>query len=1220
MTRRLALLLSLPLLLAAVLPCWADAFSDHYREALDDLWAKRAGPSAIVSLYEADDLLDVVDSSLPFEEALRRVAQAPDADPEVRAHALARLALLLRDRGEVAEAAALEGPLGYVSRWRVVGPFDDESKVGFEAEYPPEKDGAFQGSYEGKGHSVAWKDVPVAVERGVVPLDQLLDPGDKVAGYAASFVWVAKDTACVLRGGYNEAYKVWVDGEEAGERKSYNGRAFDQYADACTLRKGWNVILVKVCNQDAGWNFSLRITDAEGRGLTDFKAASDPKGLGEPLPRILAKDGRPPAGFRAGDPELTLAQRAEKGEAKALEEYGLYLSYLRCYDRSDDKPIQMLRRAATSGAKDPWAWVALGDVENDHNRRREAYEMALTASPGFSPALERLARHYLNRGQPFPAMDFVRRGLAGDPESPLLQALQASIEMGYASDGLAARRLASLYTAHPQCTAVARTYQEALRALGRREEAAEVQSRLWARTQSDPDAWMGVLSEFVSTGRPVQALDLLAKMRARFPLERGVPFRWASYLLSQNRAGDAVKVLDPCLAWCGDWPEMRKLYGDLLEASGKPEEALAQYQQALILKPQMEEVKRKVAFLKPEEEGFETAYRIDLKDLPQDLGPFSGQQAVFLVDNTAVKVEPNGLSSRYVQKVIQVVKSAAAQQLQSWPITFDPDQEEVRVLDASILKPDGRRVHADTMVTDAVSDPQYRLYYRNRNLVLLFSSLAEGDRIWIEYKVSGVGEQNQYGQYFGDLVPFAGSVPILMKQYTLVLPESFPLHMDSRRLDVEPMVVTQKGRRIYRWVVRDVDRLAQEPQMPGFTEVGPYLHISTFQDWDALGKWYARFIADQWELTPDVKAKVAQLTAGLATQEEKARAIHRWVVQQTHYVGLEFGVHGYRPYKARQIFERRFGDCKDKALLMTAMMREAGVEASMVLVRTRDNGEIDPQPASLAIFNHAICYLPGLKLFLDGTAEYSGLRELPYQDQGVWVLVVSPDGKTERMKTPEDSPESNRYRASYEIAVPPSGGDAAVRASVSVEGQECAWIRRRYQDRDKLKETLEKDLAGSYPGTRLEKVDITPLDDLRPVVTLTYEGTLGQMARPDGKDRVSLPIWMGGLSLSNSYASLKDRVYPVEIEYPWTQSNRTVYRLPPGASAEPPQAVSLETPFGSVIRQATQEGDAVSVVLRVTISCRVVEPRDYPAFRDFCKQVDQTVSERLRIRLEGGQP
>src|SRR5690606_13765893 len=111
---------------------------------------------------------------------------------------------------------------------------------------------------------------------------------------------------------------------------------------------------------------------------------------------------------------------------------------------------------------------------------------------------------------------------------------------------------------------------------------------------------------------------------------------------------------------------------------------------------------------------------------------------------------------------------------------------------------------------------------------------------------------------------------------------------------------------------------------------------------------------------------------------------------RTRYVGLEFGIHGYKPYRVPQIIERGFGDCKDKASLLYTMLREAGIDAHIVLVRTRRNGAIPELPASLAVFDHAIAYVPGLDLYIDGTAVYSGMRELPEQDQGVTVLHVWP--------------------------------------------------------------------------------------------------------------------------------------------------------------------------------------------------------------------------------------
>jgi hypothetical protein len=301
-------------------------------------------------------------------------------------------------------------------------------------------------------------------------------------------------------------------------------------------------------------------------------------------------------------------------------------------------------------------------------------------------------------------------------------------------------------------------------------------------------------------------------------------------------------------------------------------------------------------------------------------------------------------------------------------------------------------------------------------------------------------------------------------------------------------------------------------------------------------------------------------------------------------------------------------------------MREAGLDACMVLVRTRDNGEITPQPASLAIFNHAICYLPKLDLFLDGTAEYSSLHELPYQDQGIWVLLVWPDGRTKRVETPVDRPEDNIYKATYELSVPKSGADVSATGDIQVGGQECSWIRRRYQDPDKVMEQLQKDLSNSFPGTHLSEAETSPMADLLSGVSIKYKGVLGQAARPDGKERVSLPIWIGHLSLSNTYATLTERTFPLEIDYPWTQTYQVTYVLPPGADAPMPSPVEIKTPFGSVDRTSSLDGSRLTVTTTVVLAVRKVMPDQYDAFREFCKNADQVVDERLRVTLGGGQP
>ena len=104
------------------------------------------------------------------------------------------------------------------------------------------------------------------------------------------------------------------------------------------------------------------------------------------------------------------------------------------------------------------------------------------------------------------------------------------------------------------------------------------------------------------------------------------------------------------------------------------------------------------------------------------------------------------------------------------------------------------------------------------------------------------------------------------------------------------------------------------------------------------------------------------------------------------------------------------------------------------------------------------------------------------------------------------------------------------------------------------------------------------------------------------------------------YASLEKRLLPLETDYPWEQTYQVSYTLPEGAWVTLPSAQKIESPFGSVSREARQDGPRVTVRLTVLISATRVEPEQYEAFRSFCQQVDRLTDERIRIALPGGQP
>ncbi|MCI4397247.1 MAG: DUF3857 domain-containing protein [Acidobacteria bacterium] len=1208
----LALLFALPL-------SAKDIFQSRLDDSLKMAWEQRGSAAAVVALYRAAAVAGQTADPAPLVAALERIESAPDAQPETRAHARELLRNAYRNMGLWDKALGLAQKQGFISSWLIIGPYSDDNKLGWDTFYDPERKLDFAGTYFGKEHEISWRRAPEAEGSEMVRLDSFLDPSEKVAGYAASFVFAERDMVAVVRGGYNEAYKLWLDGEKIGESKRYNGLAFDQFADGCTLRKGWNVLLVKVCNQESGWNFMARLTDASGEAIPGLKATSDLKEVAEPLDKILAKDGAPPASFKAYEVGASLESRAKNGGADAKEIYGEYLSHAKTFDRTAHPDADALRDAA-SELKDPWAYIALAEAEPDHNLQRDDYQKALALDPENGAALLKLGEYYLRRNMPIVGLRFLDRALAAEPGFLAARCARDRARLQFLTDGIAEADLEKARLEYPRSEVVQRSLLDALRSLQEPVSLLAALGDFLKTHQAQDEVYLEMISGLRSAGKTDDVMALYGECQKRIPFNREAMRGQALWLLALNKPSEARKVLAPAISWAPDWAQGQALMGDILLALGKRDEGLLCYQKAIELKPQEDSWKRKVAYLRPQAKSFFEAYRADKEDWPALAPEDEQQQAVILVDNTVIEVQATGMSSRYTQRVIRLMREGAARQMQYVTIPFDPDRQEVRVLEASIMKPDGTRIHADSFVTDALSEPEYRLYYRNRNMVLNFSGLQPGDTVWLEYLVSDVADSNDYGAYFGDMEFFAESAPVKLKRYTLLLPSAMALNIGEERLDIHPIVVTKAGQKIYSWTARDIKRLQQEPGMPGLSETSPYLHVSTFADWNAMGAWYAKFIQDQWEVTGAVRAQVAALVKGLSGDEEKTRAIHAWVAKQTRYVGLEFGVHGYKPYKVRQIFERRFGDCKDKALLMTAMLREAGLDACMVLVRTRDLGAIAEAPASLSVFNHAICYVPSLNLFLDGTAEYSGLHELPYQDQGVEVLLVWPDGRSKRVMTPVDKASDNAYSANYTIGPITASASAPFSAKVAFTGQECAWVRRTYQDAAKQREQLEKGLSNNFPGTKLSAATFSDLSDIDLPVSLEMAGDIGSALKPNGPGQSTISAWMGALDLSGQYGSLTARIFPLVISYPWTQRYTVTYLLPHSCEASPPQPLATETPFGTVKRRVTRDGEKLTVSTEITLSVRRVEPKDYGAFRDFCIAADQASSETVRLIMKGGRP
>jgi len=181
------------------------------------------------------------------------------------------LARKLRDLGETVDVQKL---FGFLTHWKVIGPFDNTDGKGFATVFPPEKAIDLAAEYDGKSGKVRWSDHVTKDEFGVVDINTVYTPLKVVTAYAYTEFVSDKAQPAELRLGCKNAWKVWLNGKLLWEREEYHrGMQIDQYRLTGQLQPGRNTILVKACQNEltekwtVEWQFQLRVCDHLGTAI-----------------------------------------------------------------------------------------------------------------------------------------------------------------------------------------------------------------------------------------------------------------------------------------------------------------------------------------------------------------------------------------------------------------------------------------------------------------------------------------------------------------------------------------------------------------------------------------------------------------------------------------------------------------------------------------------------------------------------------------------------------------------------------------------------------------------------------------------------------------------------------------------------------------------------------------------------------------------------------------
>jgi len=549
---------------------------------------------------------------------------------------------------------------------------------------------------------------------------------------------------------------------------------------------------------------------------------------------------------------------------------------------------------------------------------------------------------------------------------------------------------------------------------------------------------------------------------------------------------------------------------------------------------------------------------------------------------------------------------------------------KIRNIDAWLIRPDGTvKEYGKKDILDIISDPD-DVYDEGRIKLIDASNDVEVGSV---FGYTTVTEETPL--FYQDAWSFQDELPTLVSRYSLSLPDGWKAtSITFNSADIKPAVTGST----YSWEMHNLAPIPDEPLSPATINLAPRIAINfspadssqavnkAFANWLDVSRWATPLYEPEVVVNDEVAGKARELTANAKTELEKIRAIGTYV-QNLQYISIDIGVghgNGYRPRPSDVVLSRGYGDCKDKANLMRAMLRSLKIDAYPVVIFSGDPTFVREEWASPRQFNHCIIAVKvsdatsagtvidyaklGRLMIFDATDPYTPVGDLPSYLQGSFALVIAGEngGLTRMPVTPAGSDSLERK---INVNLTDTGaitGTISERAS----GQASASFRREVRELSSTdyKKVLEGWLTRGATGAQL--VNFTPTDkqneagfDLDVQFSAPRYGQLMQ-----NRLLVFKPVIVGRRNAV--MLTEPKRSNPIEIASTNTMNETVTFDLPQGfVIDETPDPVNLESSFGKYsTRYDTTDGKLV-FTRSMTLNRATIPAEKYSAVKEFFSKI-----------------
>ena len=523
--------------------------------------------------------------------------------------------------------------------------------------------------------------------------------------------------------------------------------------------------------------------------------------------------------------------------------------------------------------------------------------------------------------------------------------------------------------------------------------------------------------------------------------------------------------------------------------------------------------------------------------------------------NSKYEVNRDASYTQYLEEQTRVDTPQGVRMLGERKISYNSTLEDVEVLEAYTIQPDGTRIAVplDKIRTQDEVEDDGAIYSDSKSKVIIYPKLEVGSQVY--YRAKSVQHTPQFPGHFFTWEHYSPHVRYESVNVELTHDTGIEVGVSSKGMQGGKLEDSLLPNTVsYKFTFSQDKAYPGEESRADFTDFAPNFSASTFKTYADVGMAYQVRAKDMAKVTTAIQTLANELIqkANAQTTLDKVRVLHHWVAQNIRYLGIYVGAGGYVPHDAQSILDNRYGDCKDHVVILEALLAAVGIDSSPALINS-SAAYLLPQLPTPGIFDHVITYVPSLNVFLDSTSRFAPVGTLPNGDLDKPVVIAATGALS---RTPMTHPSKDSTESRIQMKLTRNG---------SIEGKSQAKMfgvfevasrgsQFNYQNKDQA--NVVNGLLSRFQETgwgEIEKTETTNFDKGWQVNSV-FE--LDPVVNVPGPSALAIPVGLapGRMKYLADIVLPKDRKFPtycvstqheewIELSFP---KNMKITRVPKG--------------------------------------------------------------------------